>query len=157
MLFRSDIASKGATVQLYNGEEIYQDFDLISKPLETQPEDVRQRVAAALASCEHESIRHTVENDFYNILLDYFVPGGRILAGAGLDVLTLQNCFVLPGAEDSRTGVFDRVKEMAETHSRGGGVGVNLSSLRPRYAHVKGVNGISSGAVSWGQIGRAHV
>jgi ribonucleoside-diphosphate reductase alpha chain len=148
----TDIAAKGATIQLYNGEEIYQDFDLISKPTETSPQQVRRRVAHALASCEDAEIRQSVEDDFYDILLDYFIPGGRILAGAGLDVLTLQNCFVLPGAEDSRTGVFDRVKEMAETHSRGGGVGVNLSSLRPRYAHVKGVNGISSGAVSWGQV-----
>ena len=46
----------------------------------------------------------------------------------------------------------DSVKEMAETHSRGGGVGINLSSLRPRYSKVVGVNGISSGAVSWGKM-----
>lgn len=148
----TEITAKGAVVMLYNGEEIYQDFDLISRPLETEPSQVRRRVANALASCEKPEIQQEVEDDFYRILLDYFIPGGRILAGAGLDTLTLQNCFVLPGAEDSRTGVFDRAKEMAETHSRGGGVGINLSSLRPRYAHVKGVNGISSGAVSWGQI-----
>jgi len=148
----TEITAKGAVVMLYNGEEIYQDFDLISRPLETEPAQVRRRVANALASCEKPEIQQDVEDDFYRILLDYFIPGGRILAGAGLDTLTLQNCFVLPGAEDSRTGVFDRAKEMAETHSRGGGVGINLSSLRPRYAHVKGVNGISSGAVSWGQI-----
>lgn len=148
----TELTAKGAVVMLYNGEEIYQDFDLISRPLETEPAQVRRRVANALASCEKPELQQDVEDDFYRILLDYFIPGGRIIAGAGLDTLTLQNCFVLPGAEDSRTGVFDRAKEMAETHSRGGGVGINLSSLRPRYAHVKGVNGISSGAVSWGQI-----
>jgi len=41
---------------------------------------------------------------------------------------------------------------MMEIMSRGGGVGINLSSLRPRHCYVKGVNGRSSGAVSWGGL-----
>jgi ribonucleoside-diphosphate reductase alpha chain len=44
------------------------------------------------------------------------------------------------------------LSEMTEIMSRGGGVGINLSSLRPRRAVVKGVNGSSSGAVSWGGL-----
>ncbi|HCC81106.1 MAG TPA: adenosylcobalamin-dependent ribonucleoside-diphosphate reductase, partial [Methylophaga sp.] len=109
-------------------------------------------VAHALAACEDPTLVDDVELKFRDILFDYFVPGGRILAGAGTKGLTLQNYFVLPCPEDSRGGIFDSVKEMAETHSRGGGVGINLSSLRPRYAPVIGVNGISSGAISWGKM-----
>ncbi len=41
---------------------------------------------------------------------------------------------------------------MTEIMSRGGGVGINISSLRPRHSYVKGVNGRSSGAVSWGAL-----
>ena len=81
------------------------------------------------------------------------VPGGRIAAGAGAsDELTLFNCYVIPSPQDSRGGIMKTLTEMTEIMARGGGVGINLSSLRPRRAIVKGVNGSSSGAVSWGGL-----
>ena len=61
-------------------------------------------------------------------------------------------CFVISSPKDSRNGITNTLEEMIEIMSRGGGVGINLSSLRPRNAVVKGVNGRSSGAVSWGGI-----
>jgi len=82
-----------------------------------------------------------------------YVPAGRIFTGAGTGQnLTFYNCYVIPGAKDSRHGIFDTLSQMAEIMSRGGGVGIPLSSLRPRYAYVKGVNGRSSGSVSWGSL-----
>ena len=141
-----------AVIWLGDGEYLSVHWDLISKPLELHPDDVKKRVSTALAKGESEGIREHVAESFENILFDYFIPGGRILAGAGQKGLTLQNCFVLPAPDDSRGGIMDSVKEMAETHSRGGGVGLNLSSLRPRYSKVIGVNGSSSGAVSWGKM-----
>jgi len=143
---------RSVTVVTYHGDTFVVDIDLISKPLEHDVDSVKNRVARALAECEDPADVDEIERKFKDILFDYFIPGGRILAGAGTKGLTLQNCFVLPCPEDSRGGIFDSVKEMAETHSRGGGVGINLSSLRPRYAPVIGVNGISSGAVSWGKM-----
>ncbi|HZB94631.1 MAG TPA: LAGLIDADG family homing endonuclease, partial [Herpetosiphonaceae bacterium] len=62
------------------------------------------------------------------------------------------NCYVVPSPRDSRRGIVDTLSKMMEIMSRGGGVGINLSSLRPRHAYVKGVNGRSSGAVSWGGL-----
>ena len=145
-------SSKEALIWLGDGENATVHFDLISKPLELHPDEVKKRVALALVEHEDESIQQAVADSFEEILFDYFIPGGRILAGAGQKGLTLQNCFVLPSPDDSRGGIMDSVKEMAETHSRGGGVGINLSSLRPRYSKVIGVNGSSSGAVSWGKM-----
>ena len=147
-----DEDNRSADVVTYHGKRVAVEMNLISKPLELDVGTVKARVAHALAECEDPADMDEIELRFKDILFDYFVPGGRILAGAGSKGLTLQNCFVLPCPKDSRGGIFDSVKEMAETHSRGGGVGVNLSTLRPRYAPVVGVNGISSGAVSWGKM-----
>ena len=80
-------------------------------------------------------------------------PGGRILTGAGTDQnLTYYNCYVIPSPNDSREGIMDTLTQMTEIMSRGGGVGINLSSLRPHHAYVRGVNGRSSGSVSWGEL-----
>jgi ribonucleoside-diphosphate reductase alpha chain len=143
------IDDDGAWVDLWSGGQHYETFDLISRPLETQPEQVVERVARALSASENDDVREIVYNDFKKILLKDFIPGGRILAGAGVSELTLQNCFVAPNPDDSRLGALDSVGWMIETHARGGGVGINGSAFRPRWANVKGVNGISSGAVSW--------
>lgn len=144
--------SRLVSITTYHGVSCKVDIDLIIKPLELEVDDVKNRVAKAMAANELEVDIEHVEDAYRSILFDYFIPGGRILAGAGGKQLTLSNCFVLPCPKDSRGGIFDSVKEMAETHSRGGGVGINLSSLRPRYSPVIGVNGVSSGAVSWGKM-----
>lgn len=98
--------------------------------------------------------RATWESKFRSVLEDWkLVPGGRIAAGAGAsDELTLFNCYVIPSPQDSRGGIMKTLTEMTEIMARGGGVGINLSSLRPRRAVVKGVNGSSSGSVSWGGL-----
>jgi len=66
----------------------------------------------------------------------------------GQGYLTRQ-CYVVPSPRDSRQGIIETLGQMIEIMSRGGGVGINVSSLRPRRAVVRGVNGRSSGAVSW--------
>ena len=55
----------------------------------------------------------------------------------------------MPFVKDSRGGIADHRKEVMEIMSRGGGVGTNGSTLRPKGASAKGVGGKSSGAVSW--------
>lgn len=127
-------------------------IDLIDKPLETTPEQVMTRVATAVAEIEFD--KDFWRDEFLSIMDNWkFIPAGRILAAAGnLGQLTFYNCYVLPSPKDSRGGIFERLAQMAEIMSRGGGVGLTISSLRPKKAYVKGVNGRSSGAVSWGSL-----
>ncbi len=123
--------------------------------LETTPEEMWKRVSGAIALAEKTpELQKEWEPKFYDILEGFdFVPGGRILAGAGSGVpLTFYNCFVIPSPDDSRAGIMDSVTTMMEIMSRGGGVGVNLSTIRPRGTYVKGVNGTASGSVSFGAL-----
>lgn len=151
------IERKGAaaTVRLRNGETVETTVDMLTLPLETTPEELWDRLAEAVASVEPtEAKRVEWERKFRYALDDWkLVPGGRIAAGAGAsDELTLFNCYVLPSPKDSRGGIMKTLTDMTEIMARGGGVGLNLSSLRPRRAVVAGVNGSSSGAVSWGGL-----
>jgi ribonucleoside-diphosphate reductase alpha chain len=123
--------------------------------LEQTPDQMWDRVASAIAAVESTpQKREHWSGEFRKALSSFqFVPGGRILSGAGTGVpVTFYNCFVIPSPSDSREGILDSVKLMVEIMSRSGGVGVNLSSLRPRGAYVKGVNGTASGAVSFGGL-----
>ncbi|MCW1930001.1 MAG: adenosylcobalamin-dependent ribonucleoside-diphosphate reductase [Candidatus Kerfeldbacteria bacterium] len=125
------------------------------KRVEDTPEEMWHRVARGIAQIEKTPAKKQEwEEKFYDALYNFkFVPGGRILAGAGSGVeLTFYNCYVIPSPEDSRQGIFESVRTMVEIMSRGGGVGVNITSLRPRGAYVKGVNGTASGAVSFGGL-----
>src|SRR6266852_4611580 len=125
------------------------------QPLEFYPEQLWARVARGIASVEStEELQAHWEKRFYEALSDFqLVPGGRILAGAGSGhAVTYYNCFVIPSPEDSRQGILDNLKIMTEIMARGGGVGINLSSLRPRGSYIKTVNGTASGPCSWAQL-----
>jgi ribonucleoside-diphosphate reductase alpha chain len=119
--------------------------------LEKTPNQMWKRVATGIAQTEKPSKRKYWTKKFYDVMEDFkFVPGGRILSGAGTKYqVTYFNCFVIPSPKDSREGIVDSLKQLIEIQSRSGGVGLNLSSLRPRGARVKKVNGTSSGPVTW--------
>ncbi len=123
-------------------------------PLEKTPEEMWGRVAHAIAQVESKSERQKWEDKFYEAMQDFvFVPGGRILSGAGTGYkVTFYNCFVIPSPHDSRGGILKTLTQMIEIMSRGGGVGINLSSLRPRGARVSRVNGFSSGPCNWAEL-----
>lgn len=124
------------------------------QPLEEYPEQIWARVAKALSRVEAPAKQREWEKKFYRAMEGFkFVPAGRILSGAGTGhQVTYYNCFVIPSPEDSRGGILDNLKVMTEIMCRAGGVGVNLSSLRPRGSYIKTVNGTSSGPIPWGEL-----
>lgn len=127
---------------------------------ETTVEQVRQRVATALANCESEALRAKLAEDFYKALEGGFIPGGRINSAAGTDLqATLINCFVQPVGDsvseigdDGKPGIYFALLQAAETMRRGGGVGYNFSKIRPKGARVKGTNSLASGPVSYMRV-----
>ena len=111
------------------------------------------RVARALAEAE-EHDRSGWARRFRDALEGYaFLPGGRILAGAGTGRrVTLMNCFVMGTLDDSLDGIFTALHEAAITLQQGGGVGTDFSPLRPKGARTDATGGRSSGPVSFMQL-----
>ncbi|WP_163526345.1 vitamin B12-dependent ribonucleotide reductase [Halobacillus ihumii] len=131
---------------------ITRNLDTIDKPLEVFYEQIALRNATGLSAVEvDEEKKGKSFNDFYEELSNLnFIPAGRVLYGAGSNTdVTYFNCYVMPYIQDSREGISDHRKQVMEIMSRGGGVGTNGSTLRPRNTLARGVNGKSSGSVSW--------
>lgn len=121
-------------------------------PGEVGIRDSWRRVARAVASGESDS--EAWSQRFYALLEDFkFLPGGRILAGAGVaKQVTLFNCFAMGVIEDSLDGIFEALKEGALTMQQGGGVGYDFSTLRPRGSQARTAGNIASGPVSFMRI-----
>jgi ribonucleoside-diphosphate reductase alpha chain len=127
------------------------------KPGETGIEDLFARVARALASVEKEEDRAKYEAIFLENLYAGAIGAGRIMSAAGTDIqATLINCFVQPVGdciqgmdEDGYPGIYEALREAAETMRRGGGVGYDFSRIRPRGAAVKGTASMASGPCSY--------
>jgi ribonucleoside-diphosphate reductase alpha chain len=114
--------------------------------------DTWSRVARSVASVESEP--RDWEQRFESILEGFrFLPGGRILAGAGLGKdVTLLNCFVAGQLVDSLDGILESLKETAITMQHGGGIGLDFSPLRPG-----GLPAIRTGATASGPVSFMHV
>ena len=127
--------------------QIRRRFRQVDKPLELYYEQIAKRLAQHLGEDESDEVKNAFYKEVASMNL---VPAGRVLFGAGSNTnVTYFNCFVMPFVHDSRGGISDHRKQVMEIMSRGGGVGTNGSTLRPKNALAKGVNGKSSGAVSW--------
>lgn len=147
-----EVRSTTVLVQLGNEDPIEVPTEQVDIPMETITQ-AHWRVARAVAKAEGAKADFWAQ-EFYQILQDFsFVPAGRIWAGAGVEErLTSGNCYVIPAPKDSRSGIIKTLDQMTEIMSRGGGVGIPVMSLRPRFGVVRGVNGRSSGSVAWSEI-----
>ena len=121
--------------------------------------DVRLRVARALAAAERKNERAHWERMFFQAMEEGFIPAGRINSAAGTELqATLINCFVQPvgdaisGESEGKPGIYVALEEAAETMRRGGGVGYDFSTIRPKGALVKGTQSRASGPVSYMRV-----
>jgi ribonucleoside-diphosphate reductase alpha chain len=115
------------------------------------------RVAKALASVEKEDLREKWEAVFLENMQRGTIGAGRIMSAAGTNIqATLINCFVQPvgdciqGLDDEGfPGIYEALREAAETMRRGGGVGYDFSRIRPKGAEVKATASMASGPCSY--------
>ena len=118
-------------------------------PWETHPWQIWQRQAQAMASVEKtQKSQKEWEKKFFAVLEDFkFVPGGRIMHGAGREDIrtTLNNCYVVAVREDSIKAIYDTIINEALTYKYGGGCGHDLSALRPAGDAINGTGGESCG------------
>ncbi len=127
------------------------------KPGESGLEDLYRRVARALASVEKPEQRAEWEQKFLDNLHQGAIGAGRIMSAAGTEIqATLINCFVQPVGDciqgvddDGYPGIYEALREAAETMRRGGGVGYDFSRIRPKGAEVKGTHSMASGPCSY--------
>ena len=92
------------------------------------------------------------EETIYNLFKDfkYIVPQGSIMSQLGSKSIgSLSNCFVIGTPEDSYGGIFQKDEEMAQLMKRRGGVGLDISTLRPKDTSVSNAAKTTTGAVSF--------
>src|SRR4051812_32808243 len=155
----NELASHSAAIAVE--QEVCRDVlvEKYAKDKESTVGEVRLRVARALAQVENEDRRQHWERRFRQAQDDGFIPAGRINSAAGIEMqATLINCFVQPVGDsiselaDGRPGIYTALQEAAETMRRGGGVGYDFSSIRPKGAEVKGTHSRASGPVSYMRV-----
>ena len=151
----SEKASK--VPEQYTSKAYYQEdalgLDILKQkylaPWEKHPYELWIRQAIALASVEKtKAMRKEWEKKFFSILEDFkFVPGGRIMHGAGREDITttLNNCYVVAVSDDSIKAIYDTIINEALTYKYGGGCGHDLSVLRPAGKTINGTGGESCG------------
>jgi len=118
---------------------------------ELNPNDMHRRIAKELSRIESNCKNSLNENEIFELLKDfkYIVPQGSPMAGIGnnLQTVSLSNCFVVGNDADSYGGIFLTDQEQAQLMKRRGGVGHDLSHIRPKNSKVNNSALISTGLV----------
>lgn len=138
---------------------------------EKTPDDMHRRLAKEFARIEEkykleEPLKDRLQNlssygqkrdslseeSIYNLFKDfkYIVPQGSIMSQLGSKSIgSLSNCFVIGQPEDSYGGIFQKDEEMAQLMKRRGGVGLDISTLRPKDTRVSNAAKSTTGAISF--------
>jgi len=137
-------------------EKKYYLKNLNNETVETCPEDVFKRLSSFIATVEEGKTKqkHWAEKFYTDLYEGRFVSGGRVLAGSGdlYRIKTLANCFVSKIQYDDIDSIYQSAFECARTYSYGGGIGVDISCLRPKDSLVHNAADSSTGAVSFMEL-----
>lgn len=121
--------------------------------LEKDPDDMFVRIATEFARIEMNYPKPMSYEEIYYLLEDfkYVIPGGSMLYGIGnnFSYSSLGNCFVIGDDRDSYGSICKIDEEQAQLMKRRGGVGHDLSHLRPKGTHVSNAANTSTGAASF--------
>ena len=130
------------------GQEIFE--ARYAYPGETKWSERAKVIAKTVASAERDEDKEKIEKYFYDIVgSGDFIPGGRIIYGSGRNRgnHNLLNCYVII-PEDTVDSIGKTIQDMYRISCAGGGVGFNVSKIRPRGDHIGSVKNSSPGAVS---------
>ena len=140
---------------------------------ENNPDDMHKRMAKEFARIEEKYIttiedgtpktweklsiygserKELTEDHIYNLFKDfkYIVPQGSIMSMLGVDKIgSLSNCFVIGQPEDSYGGILQKDEQLVQLMKRRGGVGIDISTLRPSGTDVTNAAKTSTGAASF--------
>ena len=121
--------------------------------LEKSPEDSINRYVDELYRIESSYPKSTSREDIYNLLktYGYFILAGSPMFGIGNknELVSLGNCFVIGNTEDSYAGIMAIDESLVQIMKRRGGVGTDISHLRPKNSYTANAAKISTGAVSF--------
>jgi ribonucleoside-diphosphate reductase alpha chain len=151
-----------ATLQYFKGDELATDVWIRKYCLkdetnyyELTPDDMHRRIAKELARIEAKYSNGLTEDQIYETIKDFkrIIPQGSPMSGIGNDfqVVSLSNCFVIGnrGQSDSYGGILKIDQEQIQLMKRRGGVGHDLSFIRPAGTPVKNSAITSTGVVSF--------
>ena len=150
-----------ASVEYFKGDELaarvwstkYALKDSYGNLYEQTPDDMHHRLAAEIARIEQKYANPMSEGELFELLKDfkYIVPAGSPMTGIGNDyqVASLSNCFVIgqDGSADSYGAIIQIDEEQVQLMKRRGGVGHDLSHIRPHGSPVKNSALTSTGLV----------
>ncbi len=148
-----------ASIAYFNGDELAASVWINKYALknsqghlfEKTPDDMHKRMAKEIARIENKYENPISEKDIYNLLKNfrYIIPQGGPMAGIGNDiqVSSLSNCFVIGNNADSYGGIIHTDQEQAQLMKRRGGVGHDLSHIRPKGTPVMNTALSSTGIV----------
>jgi len=157
-VFTFEEAMKASTAY-FNGDELaanvwinkYALKDSAGNIYEQSPDDMHQRLAGEIARIEKKYKNPVSKEDIYALLKNfkYIIPQGGPMSGIGNDyqISSLSNCFVIGTHADSYGGIMKMDEEQAQLMKRRGGVGHDLSHIRPKGSPVMNSALTSTGIV----------